>query len=401
MRFHVRISILTFVVAALVVVLAPAAAQAAFGVEKFFAGNCEKATCGKEAEEPEESVEATEGFRLAGGKVPFGVTDFRMKTHVIQTVPFEAVAPEGNVENLRVDVAPGVVTNPQAVTKCSMSDFTSKEFVKGTGFFEASKCPASSEIGINTVETVVPISGIFADVKFEGKVYNLEQGVGLGSEFGVALEVEPGVFTHTIIEGNVEWANNYHDYFVIKNVPKGLIESRLVFEGTKATTLGFLRNPTACTKPGPETTTTLTAEPYKGEGSTEVRPYKAKVGSTGCNLNFGPFLELKPETSASDKPDGITTVVTAAHPKEISEPDTADLSTAKVILPEGMTMNPSAAAGLARLHAQADRDRNAQRAGMPGGQQDRHGRTRSPDAAGAFAERASLPGGARKLQRRT
>jgi len=44
MRFHVRISILTFVVAALVAALAPTAAQAAFGVEKFFAGNCEKAT---------------------------------------------------------------------------------------------------------------------------------------------------------------------------------------------------------------------------------------------------------------------------------------------------------------------------------------------------------------------
>ena len=159
---------------------------------------------------------------------------------------------------------------------------------------------------------------------------------------------DTGLFAHTLIEGNVEWANNYHDYFVIKNVTPGLIESRLAFEGTNANTIGFLRNPTACTKPGPETTTTITAEPYKGEGSTEVRPYTNKVGSTGCGLNFGPSLELKPETSASDKPDGLTTVVTAAHPKEISEPDTADLSTAKVILPEGMTMNPSAAAGLAR-----------------------------------------------------
>ena len=363
MRFHVRISILTFVVAALVVALAPTAAQAAFGVEKFFAGNCEKATCGKEAEEPEESVEATEGFRLAGGKVPFGVTDFRLKTHLVQTVPFEAIAPEGNVENLRVDVAPGVVTNPQVVTKCSNSDFTASEFpTKGSGVFTESTCPASSKIGKNIVETAVVIEkgetfeGDIVDLKFEGEVYNLEQAPGLGSEFGVALlvkEIELGgghklkLFTHTIIKGNVEWANNYHDYFVIENVPKGLIESRLVFEGTNANTIGFLRNPTACTKPGPETTTMLTAVPYKGEGSTEVRPYQNKVGSTGCGLNFSPFLELKPETAVSDKPDGITTVATAAHPKEISEPDTADLSTAKVILPEGMTMNPSAAAGLA------------------------------------------------------
>jgi hypothetical protein len=360
MRFHVRISILTFVVAALVAALAPTAAQAgSLGVEKFFAGNCENNKCGEGAEEPDEAKEATEGFREAGGKVPFGVTDFRLKSVEVPEelngkIPGQFV-PDGSVQNLRVDVAPGVVTNPQAVTRCSINDFTSTQVAAGV-FFE-STCPESSVIGENFVETAVigeeaPFTGDIVDAKLKGKVYNLEQGSGLGSEFGVALYLEKEVagkklYAHTIIEGNVEWANNYHDYFLIKNVPKGLIESRLVFEGTTPTTTGFLRNPTACTKPGLETTTTLTAEPYAGEGSTEVRPYTNKVGSTGCGLNFGPSLELKPETSTSDKPDGITTVVTAAHPPKISEPDTADLSTAKVILPEGMTINPSAAAGLA------------------------------------------------------
>ena len=356
MRFHVRISILTFVTAALVAGLAPTAAQAAFGVEKFFAGNCEKSTCGEKAEEPAESVEATEGYRLAGGKVPFGVTDFKLNSFEIPAADNGGLpgqfAPDGSVQNLRVDVAPGVVTSPQAVTRCSQADFaaTPFEFAAGKFALTESTCPESSIIGKNIVKTAVEVApGIFKDYTFEGEVYNLEQPVGLGSEFGVALNLEPllGVplFSHTLIEGNVEWASNYHDYFLIKNVTPGLIESRLVFEGTKATTLGFLRNPTACTKRGAETTTTLTAEPYAGEGSTEVRPYENKVGSTECNLNFGPSFELQRETANSDKPDGITTVLTASHP-EISKPDTADLSTAKVILPEGMTMNPSAAAGL-------------------------------------------------------
>jgi hypothetical protein len=357
MRSHVRISILTFVVAALVAALAPSAAQAAFGVEKFFAGNCEKATCGEKAAEPEESVEATEGFRLAGGKVPFGVTDFKLNEFEIPAVDNGGLpgqfAPDGSVQNLRVDVAPGVVTNPEAVTRCSQADFAAKPFEFAPGKFALTKstCPTSSIIGKNIVETAVEVAkGVFKDYKFEGLVYNLEQPVGLGSEFGVALDLEPllsaELFSHTLIEGNVEWANNYHDYFTIKNVTPGLIESRLVFEGTKENTIGFLRNPTACTKPGPETTTTLTAEPYKGEGSTEVRPYTNKVGSTGCGLNFNPSFKLEGETSTSDKPDGITAVLTAEHP-EISKPDSADLSTAKVVLPEGMTMNPSAGAGLA------------------------------------------------------
>jgi hypothetical protein len=352
MRSHVRISILAFVAAALVAVLAPTTAQASFGVEKFFAGNCENNKCGEGAEEPEESKEATEGFRLAGGKVPYGVTDFRLTTFP-DVGPLKATVPQGSVQNLRVDVAPGVVTNPDAVTRCSQADFAASpvEFAPGQFAFSESKCPASSIIGKNIVETVVEVAkGVFKDYKFEGLVYNLDQPVGLASEFGVALDLEPliGVplYSHTLIEGNVEWANNYHDYFIIKNITPGLIESRLVFEGTRANTIGFLRNPTACTKPGAETTTTITAEPYEGEGSTEVRPYTNKVGSTGCDLNFDPSLELKPETSTSDKPDGVTTVLEAAHP-EISKPDTADLKSAKVVLPEGMTINPSAGAGLA------------------------------------------------------
>jgi hypothetical protein len=350
-RVKVRVSFVVLVIGALVALAAPAAAQA-FGVEKFFAGNCKEATCGEGAEAPSESEEATKGFREAGGDVPFGVTDFKLKTVEAQSSPFKAFAPEGNVENLRVDVAPGVVTNPQAVTRCSMSDFTAKELIPNSGFFEESKCPKSSEIGVNTVTTVIvipkgkPFEGDLADVTLTGKVYNLEQSVGLASEFGVALEVEAGVFTHTLIEGNVEWAGNYHDYFIIKNVPKGLIESRLVFEGTKSTTFGFLRNPTACTTRGPETTTTLTATPYSGEGSVSVKPYEDKVGSTECNLAFGPSFSLSPETTVADRPDGITTTLTAAHPAKPEERDDAALRTATITLPEGVTMNPSAAAGL-------------------------------------------------------
>src|SRR5271154_4359942 len=353
MRSHVRISILAIVVAALAVALAPAAADAAFGVERFFAGNCLESTCGKEAKPPSESEEETKGFRPAGGKVPFGVTDFRLNTFT-GVGPLKATVPQGSVKELRVDVAPGVVTNPQAVAKCSQADFAAEpfEFAPGQFALTESTCPNSSIIGKNIVETVIEVAaGVFKNYTFEGLVYNLEQPVGLGSEFGVALNLEPllgfPLYSHTLIEGNVEWASNYHDYFVIKGITPGLIESRLVFEGTKPTTLGFLRNPTACTKRGAETTTMLTATPYEGEGSTETRSYENQVGSTNCNLNFGPSFELKPETSASDQPDGVTAKLTTSHPANEAEPDTADLLTSKAVLPEGLTMNPAAAAGLA------------------------------------------------------
>jgi hypothetical protein len=365
MRSHARVSLLALLTGAIIVVSAPAA-QAAFGVEKFFAGNCGEKfeECGKGAKEGSEAEALIEGYRKAGGHPFFGVTDFIINTFsgvgaLKQRVPQESVS------HLRVDVAPGVVTNPQAVGQCGIKDFTSVEVAKGSGFFFESACPASSEIGENTVETAIiipkgePFEGEPFDVTFKGKVYNLEQPTGLGSEFGVALDLGKKVagkeiFSHTLIKGNVEWGAeplgtgqaDYHDYFEIKNIPPGLIESRLVFKGHVPGTSGFLRNPSVCSKPGPETTTIVTAESEKG--AIAKRPYQSPVGTNECEAEgFNPEFALAPATSASDAPDGIAPEAKMTHPSEASETDVSDLKTATFTLPEGLTMNPAAGAGLA------------------------------------------------------
>lgn len=347
MRSHVRIAILTFVVGALVALAAgaPAASAAGFGFQKFFAGNCEVGfeACGLKANEGTKEDAEKEGFTKAGGYVPFGVTDFR-----VNSFPFEgAEVPDESLKELRVDVAPGVVTNPQAVPRCAMTDFLGKPITGKPGMFTPPTCPNSTIIGKNEVETVIPIGGKLFDVPLSGKVYNLEQESGQGSTFGVALVTGAGEVAHTIIEGSVEYASDYHDYFVIKNIPEGLLESRLVFYGAKnpetGEERGFVRNPTKCTSPGPETRTTVSGESYGGAHS--ERPYTSLVGSEHClSLAFEPVFSLLAETSTSDQGDGITTKLSAEHPT--TGVDTADLQSITVKMPEGMTMNPSAAAGL-------------------------------------------------------
>ena len=357
MRSHARSWLLIVLTGVLVALAAPAAAQASFGFEKFFAGNCDKGfeTCGEGANEGSKILSEKEGFTQAGGHPYFGVTDFKLTTHE-QTVPFKALVPDGSLKNLRVDVAPGVVTNPQAVPYCSQADFKSSlfEYAPGKFAFLPSKCPESSVIGKNIVETAVEVApGVFKDFTLEGKVYNVEQSVGLGSEFDVAIDLTPlglaGLFSHTEIEGNVEWATDYHDYFTIKNITPGLIESRLVFKGRENAAkepTGFLRNPSACTNPGPETTTTVSGESY--EGATSTRPYAAFVGTNNCEAEgFNPSLALTPETAISDQADGLTLEATSPHPKEPAATDNSDLRTASITFPEGLTMNPSAGAGLA------------------------------------------------------
>jgi hypothetical protein len=361
MAFRARIWLLGMVACAVVAISAPAA-QGAFEVERFFAANCKVATCNNAVNStPQEELEKAraEGYTQASGHPPFGITDFVIKSHVIQTVPFEARAPEGSTKNIRVDVAPGVSTNPEAVKKCSVANFTGTELEPAPGLhaFTAPNCP-ESEIGTNIAHVVVEVAtGVFENFEFTGAVYNLEQPTGLSSYFGVALNLQPllGVplYSHVLIEGHVDWAKDYHDYFIIKNVTPGLIESRLIFNGDAGNLEkgAFLSNPSACLGAGPQTTTGLSLESY--EGASASSSYTTAIGTEGCNglppfelAPFAPTIGLTPETAQSDQPDGITTQLNLPHDPNPAHLDSSQLKTATVVLPEGMTLNPSAAPDL-------------------------------------------------------
>ncbi|HTZ65023.1 MAG TPA: hypothetical protein VMB51_13040 [Solirubrobacteraceae bacterium] len=362
MKFHARLSLFAPVLGAILFALANWApgAQASFGVESFFAANCnaEHEGCKKPANPAEEKhLAEVEGYSQAGGHPPWGVTDFTVSSHSVVGPP-GTVAPNGVVTNIRTDVAPGVSTNPEVVPKCSLADFGTEEFLEGTGAYLPPNCP-ESEIGTNKVVVVVEVAeGIFADVPLEGAVYNLEPENGLASEFGVALDLTPlgytGLVAHTLIEGHVEWASDYHDYFKIKVSPAlPLLSSRLVFKGNigegkgEFGSGGFLTNPTSCTGPGPQTTSTLMLE--SSEKATATATYTTPIGTENCGvLPFAPSFSLIPGSgeTGSDAPDGVTAEATLPHDHSPEGLDSSQLKTATITLPEGMTMNPSAAHGL-------------------------------------------------------
>ncbi len=373
MRSHVRFALLAPLIGAIFAISAPAA-QAAFGVESLFASNCqEAATCTKASTEGNHS----EIFTQAAGHPPQGVTDFTLKHHVIQTLPFTAEGPEGNVKNIRTDVGPGESTNPESVPKCSVANFTGTEIEPAPKVhaFTEPKCPGS-EIGTNIVHVVLePATGVFKNYVLEGKMYNLEQPEGMASYFGIALSLEPvlgapGAYVHTFLEGHIEWGAeaagtgkaDYHDVYVIKNVTPGLISSRIDFKGNIGTG-GFLTLPSSCTGTGPQTTTTLHLESYEGESATTG--FSGPLGSEGCKGEsgllvppFAPAFSLTPGTTQQDQPDGITTELGLPHDPSPTGIDSSQLKTVSVVLPEGMTLNPSAAAGLeactpaqARIHS--------------------------------------------------
>jgi hypothetical protein len=377
-----------------------------FGVEKFIAANCsaEHETCGQEGvepftspKEPTKAEAEAQGYTQAAGHPPFGITDFKINT--IGTYP--NAAPTGVVTHIRTDVGPGVSTNPEAVAQCSFAEFGEAEELPGTGFYAEPGCKKNkkgeveSKIGVNKVIVAVEVGvvkgvPVFADVPIEGKVYNLVQPYGLASDFGVALklpiELTEGVlkkafaehplpegpggkaekeakeefleeqqyYAHTLIEGSVEWAGNYHDYYEINVSPAlPLISSRLILEGNIGTGEdgGFITNPSNCAGPGAATTNTVALRGLHGE---EVsRKYTTPIGTEGCNglapfkaVPFEPTFSLAPETTQSDQPDGVTTELALPHDPSPTGIDSSQLENATVTLPEGMTLNPSAAHGL-------------------------------------------------------
>ena len=127
---------------ALVAVSAPAA-QAAFGVETFVAANCSTGheTCGEEKvgtlfipeAEPSKTEAETQGYTQAGGHPAVGITAFKVKTE--GALPNEVPSEGKLVTHVRTDVSPGVSTNPEAVSKCTMEEFGATEVEPGSGFY--------------------------------------------------------------------------------------------------------------------------------------------------------------------------------------------------------------------------------------------------------------------------
>ncbi len=400
-----------------------------FGVEKFSAANCTAAYEGCAGEEttigpfeywtPKETTvaeEKTQGYTQAAGHPAWGVTDFKANTE--GTLPNEVPAgiAEGKVvKHVRTDVGPGVSTNPEAVPKCTMKEFDAsakeEEAVLGSGFYPKPECAeagaTSTVIGVNKVTVYAGPNGVTAgvsDLPLEGTAYNVEQPQGVASVFGVALKLpmaltkgslekgfkeaeakgaKPGengfptllqqqgaeaqqYYAHTLINGNVEWAGNYHDYYEINvSTALPLISSRLVLKGEIGSTGkgGYITLPSNCAGVGPATTNTVTLTSTTGQVAPKT--YETPIGTEGCKGESGllippfePAFKLSPETTQQDQPDGITTELTVPHDPSPTGIDSSQLKTASIVLPEGMTLNPSAAAGLeactpaqARIHS--------------------------------------------------
>ncbi len=234
MKLHARVWLLMMVCGLVLAVALPSAAQA-IGIEKFVATNCEEEECGEEtvtadagppfhfafqepkpiatAKEKEELI--AEGFTQAGGRVPFGVTDFLVSS----VGAYPEKIPTAATTHIRTDVAPGLATNPFAVELCSKTDFeggAGASPLASAGLFATPDAECEeSEIGVQqaTIYTgKLARRRSFGDVPVEGLVYDLETtedetmrpgGPHLAALYGVAVKL-PKFLTEAELKAHFE-----------------------------------------------------------------------------------------------------------------------------------------------------------------------------------------------------
>jgi hypothetical protein len=308
--------------AAVMLACAPAAAHAAFGVASFSANTFE--------------ADGVTDFGQAGGRPPLGVTSATLNTLG------PGGPPDGSVKYLRLDAPPGLITDPEAVPKCDEAN--------------ASNCPVTSRIG----DVTLRIFTNFLPPPGPGSVppgqytlpplplYNMVPPAGRPSEFAFSL-AGVGGNPRVKILGGVRDTTDFGTFFELEDIPAvpPIVGTTLRFYGNPgATVLGatntaFLSEPTLC---GPPTVTKVTLESTAGEVATAET---TSPGPTGCDqVPFAPSLSVTPSTTKRDSAAGGDIVVTVPQSRDPNVLATSHVEDTTITLPEGLSLNPSAANGL-------------------------------------------------------
>jgi hypothetical protein len=299
-------------------------ASATFGLSKWEAGTCTTSGC----------TEATpeQFYTQAAGHPPFGITDFALRTN-------GSGEPEGHVEEVRVDIPPGLSVDPLATPQCKLSEL------------EGSGCPPDTKVGEVqlTAHLNVELLGLKPGTTVgppltDATVYNMEPPPGAPLEAAFKVNIFETV-VHIV--GGIETRGDYHEFFTISKIPTTpeLVESRLIFDGKAATpgaALPFITMPSTCL--GPQTSY-VKVRSY--EDQQDSKAFTTPVGASGCDkIPFKPLVKVTPSTTQSDQPDAATVKVEVSQNPDPESVDSSMLRDAHVTLPEGLTLNPAAASGL-------------------------------------------------------
>ncbi len=292
-------------------------------------------------------------FKNAAGHPQVGFTQFIVKHEAPGETPVE------ELKNVRVDLPVGLSVNPQATPQCPLEDFEA----------DPASCPVGSQVGESAVTASVlgipfdPIPGVT-----RVPVYNVIPPDGEPARFGLNL-----LGNNVYLEADVAWESDYHEGFVI-HVPKTpfadlalledgvVLKNRLVFDGRSGDGT-FITTPSTCFDPEQPPFETVYSTYLLASSIAEEKapgylfpqsafpsfesPLPEGEKPVDCaGIPYEPSVEVDPGTAQTDSPSGPVAGVEVPHILGGGSRESSQTKQARVTLPLGMGLNPSAANGL-------------------------------------------------------
>ncbi len=259
----------------------------------------------------------------------------------------------GAMRDVIVDLPQGLIGNPQAVPRCPQQLFEG-----GTP-----SCPPSTQVGVLSAR--LPATGDSL-----GPVYNLTPPPGVAARIGYSVT---GLLS--LQYASVSSEDGYRVHVSAPDLPLEVTAATETIWGTPAdeghtpergpeTTIGglkseaplnaFLTLPSSCEK-APETTIMVDSAQNPGVFTGETVPFRDAGGNpapmSGCDaVPFSPKILSEPAThtaGAADSPSGLDFELALPDQGLLSPAGIAETEPVKteVVLPQGVTVNPSAANG--------------------------------------------------------
>jgi hypothetical protein len=270
------------------------------------------------------------------------ISEFTVNT---TTTPEGATVSDGQPKDIQTELPAGFYGNPESIPFC-----TSAFLIAHGGL-----CNPAAQVGILAIAVDNPPS-----FYLELPVYNMsatddETATLAGNVFGALAKLILSVRTdgdyglRVDIHGINQGLPLYGVKLILWGVPADTINDPLRLEGLfqGGLTAGiepkpFLSMPTHC---GP-TVTKLRADSWQHPNDFIFEEEPLTI--TGCDsVNFETSLKARPTTNAADSPTGLNVNIKIPQSEDPEGLSTAHLRKAVVQFPEGLTLNPSGANGLA------------------------------------------------------
>lgn len=312
------------------------------------------------AEQPEyrlESVGASVSTTQAGAHSDF--------TTALELNGAGAALEPHTTRDVTIDLPPGMLANATVIPKCSLQKFVNTDVEEKSN---AAGCPQDSQVGVTHIGLYLR-SGLVAD--YLAPVYNLQPNYGEPVRLGfialkypvlIGTELRPDYGITAKVRGSSAEAVLVHAVTTLWGDPpdeshdserltpyesvhdNGQIETPTGTRKSGLAPVPYMLNPTRC---GWQLSLHMAVASYaapevQSEGVASLGPF------TGCSLlAFEPAMTVQPTTADASTGTGLDVKLTM--PQEALDHSNlmgqAELRRVQVTLPEGMTVNPSEAAG--------------------------------------------------------